>query len=102
MVCQSNLVGMSYDILVGLPVMNCNSTSNNTFHINEVLTVGSTWSVGSTIGVELASINVGYSYSQQLELGQAIDINLKPNETVFYFIYLSTNCSDTYKDKRAC
>ena len=65
---------------------NCDSSSNNTFHITDGLTVGSTWSVDSSVGVEFASIDISYSYSQQLQLQQAIDVNVNANETVFYFI----------------
>lgn len=65
---------------------NCNATSNNTFHVKEALTVGSSWSIDATVGVEFAQITASYSQSQQLQLEQSVDINVEVNQTVFSFI----------------
>ncbi|GLB43278.1 hypothetical protein LshimejAT787_1301790 [Lyophyllum shimeji] len=93
-----NLADTTYDVLVGSAVTNCNGGSTSIKStIGGSLTVGSSWSIGSTIGAELGVLKLEsqYTYGQQqsVQLSQTLEIEIEPGKQVrrrpLYYLVLA-------------
>jgi len=72
----------TYDVIVGSPVANCDTISNNTVtsSVGGIITITDSWSVGAELGIELSKITVQNAVTKQIQYSQTININISPGQ----------------------